>query len=40
MSINPKILNDGHLFIEFEKEKEVAEVAGDLKSVHKQYGIT
>ena len=40
LSINPKILTDGHLFIEFEKEKEVDEVANDLKSVHKQFGTT
>ena len=40
LSINPKILTDGHLFIEFEKEKEVGEIANDLKSVHKQFGTT
>ena len=40
LSINPKILVDGHLFVEFEKEKELSEIARDLKSNHKEFGVT
>ncbi|MBA3705845.1 MAG: methyltransferase domain-containing protein [Bacteroidetes bacterium] len=40
LSINPKILVDGHLFIEFEKEKNNDEVLDGLKSVHKEFGTT
>ncbi len=40
LSINPKILIDGHLFVEFEKEKELNEIAKFLKSNHKEFGIT
>lgn len=40
LSINPKVLVDGHLFVEFSKEKESAEVLGTLKSVHKEFGTT
>ncbi|MEO6903502.1 MAG: hypothetical protein ABI315_10120 [Bacteroidia bacterium] len=39
LSINPKILVYGHIFIEFEKEKEINEIAKDLKSYHKEFGI-
>ena len=40
LSINPKLLVDGHLFVEFLKEKESAEVLNELKSVHKGFGTT
>jgi SAM-dependent methyltransferase len=40
LNINPKILVDGHLFIEFEKEKNTDEVLNGLKSVHKEFGTT
>ena len=40
LNINPKILVDGHLFIEFEKEKNTDEVLGGLKSVHTEFGTT
>lgn len=40
LSINPKILVDGHLFVEFVKEKNSDEVNGDLKSVHTHFGVT
>lgn len=40
LSINPKILVGSHIFIEFEKEKELNEIAKDLKSMHKKFGTT
>jgi SAM-dependent methyltransferase len=40
LNINPKILIDGHLFIEFTKDKNIKEAINDLKSVHKHFGIT
>ncbi len=40
LSISPTILLDGHLFVEFEKECEVTEVAHNLKSAHKEFGVT
>ncbi len=40
LSINPKIMVDGHLFVEFEKEKNAEEVMSNLKSVHKEFGTT
>lgn len=40
LSINPKILIDGHIMIEFIKVKETAEVSDSLKSKHKEFGIT
>lgn len=40
LNINPKILVDGHLFIVFEKEKEVDEVSKNLKSKHKDFSLT
>jgi len=40
LSVNPKILVDGHIFVEFEKEKEINEIAKDLKSNHKEFGTT
>lgn len=40
LSINPKILLDGHLFVEFEKIAECDEVMGGLKSVHGEFGTT
>ena len=40
LSISPKILLDGHLFVEFEKEYELDDVAKYLKSNHKEFGIT
>ena len=40
LSINPKLLIDGHLFVEFLKEKESEEVLKELKSVHKGFGTT
>ncbi|GAB4130407.1 MAG: hypothetical protein OHK0045_07440 [Raineya sp.] len=40
LNINWKILIDGHLFVEFEKEKDLQEVVQHLQSVHKDFGIT
>jgi SAM-dependent methyltransferase len=40
LSINPRILVDGHLFVEFTKEQDATEVAGNLKSVHTEFGLT
>ncbi len=40
LSINPKLLVDGHLFVEFTKVKESEEVLAGLKSVHKEFGLT
>lgn len=40
LNINLKLLVDGHLFVEFIKEKETKEVMNDLKSVHKEFGVT
>lgn len=40
LSVNPKILVDGHLMIEFIKVKETNEVSNSLKSKHKEFGIT
>lgn len=40
LSINPKILLDGHLFVEFEKVAESDEVMQALKSVHGEFGTT
>ena len=40
LSINVKLLLDGHLFVEFEKEKNTNEVLNGLKSVHKEFGTT
>lgn len=39
LSINPRILIDGHLFIVFEKEVEVHEVVGRLTSQHANFDI-
>lgn len=40
LSVNFRLLVDGHIFVEFEKEKEANEVFQDLKSTHKEFGIT
>lgn len=40
LSVNPFILTNSHLFIEFIKEMDSAEVLSQLKSVHKEFGIT
>lgn len=40
LSINPKILVDGHLMIEFTKVKEATEVSDSLKSKHTGFGVT
>jgi SAM-dependent methyltransferase len=40
LAISPKILVDGHLMVEFEKEREVEEVGVSLKSVHEGFGTT
>ncbi|MGQ0828091.1 MAG: class I SAM-dependent methyltransferase [Bacteroidota bacterium] len=40
LNIDPRILVDGHLFIEFEKEKDTDDVLDGLKSVHKEFGTT
>ena len=40
LSINPRILVDGHLFVEFEKMANYDEVAGKMQSVHKDFGLT
>lgn len=40
LAINPRILVDGHLMVEYEKEMESAEVVADLKSKHQEFGLT
>lgn len=40
LNISPSILVDGHLFVEFVKEKESSDVLGSLKSAHKEFGTT
>ena len=40
LGVSPTTLTDGHLFIEFEKEKDFDEVSESLKSVHKEFGTT
>jgi len=40
LAINPKILVDSHLFVEFEKEHELQDVSKSFKSVHKEFGST
>ncbi|HNQ61163.1 MAG TPA: methyltransferase domain-containing protein [Bacteroidia bacterium] len=40
LNINPNILLDGHLFVEFEKVNDHEKVMNDLKSVHKEFGTT
>ncbi|RYZ53072.1 MAG: class I SAM-dependent methyltransferase [Sphingobacteriales bacterium] len=40
LSINPRILVDGHLFVEFEKVADAGEVAKEMKSVHREFGLT
>lgn len=37
LNINPKILLDGHLFVEFEKVSDSDKVMAELKSVHKDF---
>lgn len=40
LSVNPKLLVSGHLFVEFVKEKEAAQVSESLRSMHKEFGVT
>lgn len=40
LAINPKILVDGHLMVEFEKVQKAADVAQGLRSMHKGFGTT
>lgn len=40
LGINPKILLDGHLFVEFEKVSDYDQVMGKMKSVQKEFGCT
>lgn len=40
LAISPKILLGGNLMVEFVKDKEHSEVAADLRSNHKEFGIT
>jgi SAM-dependent methyltransferase len=40
LSINPKILVDGHLFVEFKKVGDPGNVMQGLKSVHNEFGAT
>lgn len=40
LSTNPRILVDSHLFVEFEKEHELNEIASFLISHHKEFGET
>ena len=40
LAINPKIMVDGHLFVEFEKEKEATDVLKEIKSVQTIFGVT
>lgn len=40
LNINPKILLDRHLFVEFEKVTDYDKVMSEIKSVHKDFGTT
>jgi hypothetical protein len=40
LSINTKILIGSHLMVEFIKERESGEVLNNLKSKHKEFGVT
>jgi|GEM_PF-1388172 len=40
LAINPKLLVDGHLMVEFVKEQDSSEVSKSLKSIHKNFGTT
>jgi SAM-dependent methyltransferase len=40
LNINPKILLDGHLFVEFEKVTDYNNVMNEIKGVHKEFGTT
>ena len=40
LNVNPKILVDGHLFVEFEKTTDFNKVMGEIKGVHKEFGTT
>ncbi len=40
LNINPKILVDGHLFVEFQKVSDSDKVMDQIKSVHKEFGTT
>jgi SAM-dependent methyltransferase len=40
LQINPKLLVDGHLMIEFKKVNEAENVSDHLKSKHKEFGVT
>lgn len=40
LNTNWRILVDGHLFVEFEKEKDIQEVVNHLQSVHQEFGKT
>jgi SAM-dependent methyltransferase len=40
LAINPKILVDGHLMIEFSKELDHADVGKSLVGIHKEFGLT
>ena len=40
LNTNWRILVDGHLFIEFEKEKDTQDVVEHLQSVHRDFGKT
>ena len=40
LNISPKILLDGHLFVEFEKVTDYQKVMSEIKSVHKEFGTT
>lgn len=40
LSVNPKILLDGHLMVEYEKEMHFDNVSKTLRGKHKEFGIT
>ena len=40
LNVNPKILLDGHLFVEFEKVMDYEKVMSEIKGVHKDFGTT
>lgn len=40
LSVNPKILLDGHLMVEYEKEMPSGKVSSSLRGKHKEFGIT
>ncbi|MEM9985280.1 MAG: class I SAM-dependent methyltransferase [Bacteroidota bacterium] len=40
LAVNPQLLVDGHLMVEFIKEKPYDQVGRDLRSIHQEFGLT